>query len=647
MDLARVKRRIRYWLDRNRRASSLQDEMRFHVQMKIDELMEAGMPEEQARGDAMRQFGNMTQKGEESRGIWIARWFNDWIQDTGYALRTFRKQPGFTALAVLSAALGIGACTTIFGIANFALFRPLPVDDPSRLTSISRTSLDAPGGGQTSSYPDIEDLRKARSFSGIAAFFPVLPATISAHGEPQRTWGSIVTANYFDVVRPAFAVGHGFDAAKDDNPGQAPSIVLSYGLWMSRFGGDPTVVGKTIEVNKLPAIVAGVTAPEFRGTELALVSDYWVPFSMIHDFELLRIGGDALTNRGVHWVFATGRLREGASMREAMAEAAVISTRLSKQFPASDKDRAFHVEPAGRVNAAIRNLLMIFFSLLLGVTGLVLLTACANVANMLLARASARHKEIATRLSIGAGRGRIVRQLLTESVLLAIMGGIGGFAIAGWGAASLGKLQIPIPLPVNLSVTLDYRVLLFTIALSILTGVVFGLAPSLRATRADLTGALKDEAPSGGPLRRFGLRNILVIAQVAVSMLLLICSGLFVHSFYASENINLGMTNRNILLLTFDPALNRYSDVQSRQLMKTILDREAALPGVESVSVTDDVPLSMMDDTETFVPDNKENTKQNEIAADIYRVGPGFFSTLGIPLRLGEDFRPSGGDDTV
>jgi predicted permease len=647
MDFARLKRRLRYWLGHNRRAASLQDEMQFHLEMKAEELKDAGMQEEDARSAARRQFGNVTQKCEESRTTWIARWLSDLIQDIAFAVRTFRKEPGFTALAVLSAALGIGACTTIFGIANYALFRPLPVDHSSRLMSISRTSKEAPSGGQTFSFPDIEDLRKARSFSGIAAFFPVLPATINSHGDPQRSWGSIVTANYFEVVRPWFVLGRGFNTARDDKSGEAPAIVLSHNLWRTRFAGDPNIVGKTIEVNKLAATVLGVTAPEFRGTELALVSDFWVPFSMIRDFDLLRIGGDPLSNRKIQWVFAAGRLRDGATAREAIAEAGVIATRLSRQYPESNKDRAFHIETAGRINAGLRSMIVVFFSLLLAVTALVLLTACANVANLLLARASARHKEIATRLAIGAGRGRLMRQLLTESLLLALLGGAGGFFIASWGAASIGGFRLPLSLPVDLSISLDYRVLLFSLGLSVLTGMIFGLAPALRATKADLVSALKDEPARAGRLRRLTLRNILVIAQVAVSMLLLLSSGLFLRSLYSSQNMSTGIANRNILMLSFDPPLNRYNDIQSRQLMKLVLDRARATPGVESASLTDYVPLGIIGDTESFVPDNKEDTPKNELDADIYRVAPGFFHTLGIPFRLGEDFRTGKTKDAV
>ena len=236
--MRRLQRRLRYWLHSGERARLLREEMEFHLEMKAEEFMEDGMTESDARGAARRQFGNPTLQQEEARGTWIARWLSDLVQDWVFAVRTIRNQPGFAAVAILSAALGIGACSLIFGIANFALFRSLPVDDPSRLVSVSGSNLRRGRVGSSLAYPDFEDLRQARSFQGLTAFFQFMPATISSNGEPQRYWGSLVTANYFDVVRPAFVVGRGFDAAKDDQKGEAPVVVLSHDLWRSRFGSD-------------------------------------------------------------------------------------------------------------------------------------------------------------------------------------------------------------------------------------------------------------------------------------------------------------------------------------------------------------------------------------------------------------------------
>ncbi len=274
----RWQRRLRYLLQNGERARLLREEMELHLDMKIQELMEAGMTESDARGAARRQFGNFALHQEESRGTWIARWLGDLIQDTAFAARTIRNQPGFAALAVLSAALGIGACSMLFGIANFALFRPLPVDDPSRLASISGISFRRGDAGHSMSYPDFEDLRQAHSFQSMTAFYQFMPGNISSGGEPQRYWGSIATANYFDVVRPAFAVGRGFDAARDDKAGEPPVVVLSYHLWRSRFGSDPEIAGRSIELNRRKATVIGVTGPGFRAPKRCSIRISGFPF---------------------------------------------------------------------------------------------------------------------------------------------------------------------------------------------------------------------------------------------------------------------------------------------------------------------------------------------------------------------------------
>jgi len=515
------------------------------------------------------------------------------------------------------------------------------VRDPSRLASVSGRDLTTGKTGNSISYPDFEDLRQARSFRGITAFFQFMPASISSHGEPQRYWGSLVTANYFDIVRPAFVVGRGFDAAKDDRKGEAPVVVLSHQLWRSRFGSDAAIVGQRIELNNRKVTVVGVTGPGFRGTEAMFFSDFWLPFSMLDSLAEVGMGGDRLHDRGGQWLIAAGRLRDGVSEQAAASEIAVIGERLRSTYPATDKDRGFHIERAGQVNPYFRKMIVVFFLMLLGVSILVLCTACANVANLLLARASARQKEIATRLAIGASRGRLVRQLLTESVMLALLGGIGGYAIAQLGAGILGWSRIPLALPVDFSVSLDYRVMLFCTALSALTGVVFGLVPALRATRPQLTGALKGERMQFGQSRRLGLRNLLVVAQVAICMVLLICSGLFLRSFYSASNIDTGFAHRNLLMMAFDPSLNRYSPSETRRILDAMLEGTRAIPGVESVSLGSSVPLSMEGTRNSFVPEDKiSDAEKNGIPADIYSIAPRFFETFGIRMIAGEDFRP-------
>jgi predicted permease len=634
--LWRWRRRLRYWLHRDERARLLREEMASHLELKTQELMEDGMAEQDARNAARRQFGNPTARQEESRETWLARWLSDLIQDTTFAARTIRKQPGFATLAVLSTALGIGACSLVFSIANFALFHTLPVRDPSRLTSISNLDLRDGRAGRSMTYPDFADLHQAASFQDMTAYFAFLPASIAGGAEPQRYWGTIATANYFDVIRPSFAVGHGFDAARDDRKGESAVVVLSYPLWQSRFAADRAIVGNTIELNGLKVTVAGVTGPGFRGVESMFLSDFWVPFSMLDTLADVGMRGERLTDRGSSWLSAAGRLRDGASVAAAAAELDVIGRRLSAAWPATNRDRGFHVERAGQLNPGMRRMIVVFFNLLLAVSLLVLCTACANVANLLLARASARQKEIATRLAIGAGRGRLVRQLLTESVMLALMGGVAGYAITRAGVAAIGSVRVPLSLPVDFSIALDYRVMLFSMALAALTGVTFGLVPALRATRPNLTGALKDERASIGPWRRFGLRNILVVAQVAICMVLLLCSGLFLRSLQSAGNIDTGMAHRNVLMLAFDPSLNRYSPDDTRRIVDDILTRTRVLPGVESASLTSAAPLNMEGTQNGFTAGDQKTP----IIADIYSVSPRFFDTFGIRMIQGEDFRP-------
>jgi predicted permease len=638
----RWRRRLLYWVDSPRRARLLREEMEIHLEMKTQELMEGGMSETDARNTARRQFGNSTLHQEASRTTWIARWLSDLIQDLAYAARSLRREPGFTAVAILSAALGIGACSLIFGLANAALFRPLPVDRPSRLATVSGKHLTRGGIGQSISYPDFEDLRRASSFDGMAAFFQFMPAAISIGGDPQRYWGSLVTANYFDVVRPAFILGHGFDAARDDRKGEAPVVVLSHSLWQSRFGGDRSIIGRIIGVNGRKASVIGVTGPGFRGTEVMFFSDFWAPFSMSESLGLSGMGGERFRDRGSQWLLAVGRLRDGIGERAAASEAEIIGGRLRTAYPATNKDRGFHVERAGQVNPGFRKMVVVLFLMLLGVAALVLLTACANVANLLLARASARQREIATRLAIGAGRGRLVRQLLTESVMLALLGGVGGYGIAQLGVASIAKSRIPLSMPVDFSMSLDYRVMLFCMALSAVTGIIFGLMPALRATQPRLVSALKDEQVWLGGWRRFGLRNTLVAGQVAICMVLLICSGLFLRSLSSAREIQIGFAHSNLLLMAFDPSLNRYSKNETRRIMDAIVESARAIPGAESVTLGNSIPLNMEGTQNNFVPEGPSGGRDNApILADIYSVAPRFFETFGIRMIAGEDFRPA------
>ncbi len=607
--------------------------------------MEQGVPPEQAEARARRAFGNLTRAQEESQAVWIPRWAEDLVQDLRYAIRNLLRQPGFSCVAVLSSVLGIGTCSTVFGIANFALFQSLAVPEPDRVVTV--TGSHQGQGGSTVSYPTVVDLRtRERTLESVGAMFPLVPGSFGGGVGARKTWGAIVTSNYFDVLGLGPHLGRTLASPQEDQPGTPAVIVLSHHLWRNHFGGDPAILGKDIDFNGAKTTVIGVAPPGFRGHEVALVSDFWIPFGMVDRIPFPKGGATLLQDRKSGWLFPIARLQPGVSPEQARADLSILAQQLQSQYPDIYKDRELHLEPAGRVNPFLRRQMALFFAVLLTVAMLVLLIACANVANLLLARSTSRYREIATRLAIGAGRGRLVRQLLVESIFLATLGGVGGLVLAHWGTSLIGQFQLPIPLPLDLTVALDYRVVLFAAGLSVLTGIAFGLVPALRATRLDLTPALKSDPVTVGGWRRFSLSHALVVVQVAVSTLLLIASGLFLRSLSSAENMDLGMRARNVLFLSVDPAPNGYSPERIRVFFETLAARVGALHGVRSATYTNLLPLSLITASGRFTPEEKRNDPQKHgISCQAVMVGPRYSETFEIPFLRGQDFgseRPDG-----
>jgi predicted permease len=617
------------------RDSDIEREIRDHLELEAEERRDAGMTERDARDAARRAFGNRTLVAEDVRSVWRTAWLDALVQDLRYALRTMRRAPGFTAIAVSSCALGIGACSVIFTILNAALFKSLPVDDPGKLMKVSEVDRRTGEAGNELSYLDFLDLRRAGAFEGLAAADPLIPASIGIHGEPQRHWGALVTANYFAVVKPAFAVGRGFDPLRDDRRGEPPVVVLSHDLWQRQFGGDAGIVGRPVAINRRSATIIGVTAASFRGTEMGVVPAFWIPFSMIDEVEAR--SGPVTENRRRFWLTAVGRLRAGVDVAAARAELDVLARTLNTAH-GRGAERGFDLERAGQIDPRLRRLAMGAFGVALAATIFVLLMGCGNVANLLLGRASVRRREIAARMALGASRARLVRQLLTESLLLALLGGAGGWIVAAYVSSLLGLVRTPLGWPLDLSVSPDTRVLLFSASLSIVTGVVFGLVPALRATSPNLVADLKADARGVDATGRFGLRSTLVVVQVAICTVLLVCTGLFLRSLQASRAVDVGLTTRNLLLLAFDPSLDRRSVEQSRQLLRDLLDRVRGVPGVVSATLTTGVPLTLIVDNSRFVPaDRAEDPSSTRIRTDIYTVGPDFFATMGIRIVAGQD----------
>ncbi|MBZ5593651.1 MAG: ABC transporter permease [Acidobacteriia bacterium] len=554
------------------------------------------------------------------------------LQDASYAWRSFRKSPGFTAAVVVSIALGIAANTTVFSIVNAVLLGALPVREPARLVNFNE--------GNSLSYPDYIDYRdQAKAvFEGVCANFPLVPASLGGGGEPERIWGQLASGNYFSVVGVDLAVGRGFLPEEDQVPRRNPVVVLSNGLWRRRFGADRGLVGKTVILNNQSYTVVGVAPPGFHGTFRAIDPEFWAPLAMVEQI-MPDLTKDHLNQkRTSHWLMVDARLKPGVSRERALAAVNVVTKRLDDTYHKGEKNRPpTRLSASGEFPGGAGKYVLGLMVILMIVVGLVLLIACANVANLLLARASARQREIGIRLAIGANRARLIRQLLTESIMLAVAGAAAGFLLTLAAIRPISRFELPLPLPIAFNFTPDARVLAFTAALSVMTGVVFGLLPALRATRLDLAATLKDQGGAVGSFRRFEMRNLLVVGQVTLSMVLLVGSSLFLRSLQNASSIDLGMRPENLLLMGVDPKLHNYSPDKTRLFLAQLRERVSAMPGVNSVSFLDSVPLSIGGTNYDFKAEGGQSGAK-EIEADTYDVGSRFFETMGIPLLRGRDF---------
>ena len=560
-------------------------------------------------------------------------------QDLRYGARMLLKNPGFTLIAVITLALGIGANSLIFNLVNALLLRPLPVENPERLAAVYTSDFSSTQYG-ASSYPDYVDFRdRNQVFSGTVAY-TITPFSLNVDGTNERAFGEIVSGNYFSTLGVRLALGRGFLPEEDRTPGERPVMVISHKLWQSRFGGDPAVAGRTVKLNGHPFTIVGVAPEKYLGSLRGIGADLWAPAMMMKQ---ALPGSDNLVERGNRSFFVIGRLKPGVTLDQARANFHGIAQQLFKEWPQRwnnirNEPRVISLLPEGeaRVMPDFRTPLVIFMAMLMTVVGLVLLIACANVANLLLARATARRKEIAIRLSLGAGRGRLIRQLITESVMLALLGGGAGLLIAIWGTGLLMAFKPPAPIPIEIDLGADWRVLGFTFGLSLLTGVLFGLAPALAASRPDLVASLKDEAGAGSGRGR--LRGALVIAQVALSLMLLICSGLFIRSLRNAGSIDPGFDADNLLMMSMDLQLQGYTETAGRNFSGQLLDRVRALPGIASASLAEYLPLGLGGSRrgvtiEGYTAQPGESTEIGSAA-----VAPGYLETLRIPLLRGRAF---------
>jgi len=560
------------------------------------------------------------------------------LSDIQYAVRVLRKTPGFTAIAVLSLALGIGANSAMFSLADALLFRPLPVPGPSQVVTVSDSAPDlaiAPSGYL--SYPDYVDLRdKNKSFAGLAAAaYTFVGMAEQRDALPQLRLALTVSGNFFQTLEIAPALGRTFSVEEDRVPGRDAVAVLSYDTWQNRFAGDRNTIGRSIRLNDTEFTIIGVASKEFNGIQPVVHPDLYLPAMM-----LPRISPDAhlnpLEHRNYRIFTLKGRLKPGVSLAQANAEMATIAKNLAASYPETNRSHGALVRTEVQARVAQNPLNARFAAMLLAVAGLVLIIACANVANLLLSRAQSRSREMAVRLAIGASRGRLLRQLLTESLILSLAGAAVGLFLAQYGADYFNKLPLASELPVSLVVQLDRRVLIFSLIAAVLSAVFFGLAPALRSVKTDLVPALKTGETAGFHRRTWG-RNALVIAQVALSLVLLSAATLFVRTLRAVISSNPGFRTDHLMMMSFDPSLVHYSPEKTRDFYRTLTARALQLPGAENAALALAVPFDGASvATNNIAPEGYQfpNGQASESVLCNF-VDEHYFGTIGTPVVRG------------
>jgi len=630
-------RRLSAFIRRDRLDHDLGEEIQLHLELRTQALIERGMTPADAAREARRSFGNVSAVRERSRDEWGGSSIDMLIQDVRYGLRLIRKAPAFSAVAIASLAIGIGASTVLFSVANGLLFRPLQAANPSQLLQLFTSDLDgALYGG--SSYPDYKAFQALPVLSGVLASKRAR-ATLSSDDRSDVMNGLLVSGNYFDVLGLMPSRGRFFAPDENRTPGTHPVVVLGHDAWRRRFNADPEITGRAIELNGQPFTVIGVGPPRFVGTSIEDIADFFVPAMMQ---EAILPGADLLRDRRYRAFRILARLKAGVTPPEATAALRVVAADLLRQDPAAWRDRngrgrVVTVLPeteARFVGAPPGSVTFIFGSVIAGVV-MLLVIACVNVATVLLARATVRGKEIAVRLAMGASRRRVIRQLLTECALLATVGGVLGLTIAQAAAAAFSHVR-PAEVP-SLDLTLDSRILLFSIGASLLTVVFFGLAPALQTTRPDLNAELKGTARTVRVRgARFGLRAGLVVIQVALSLALMMGAVLMLRSAHAGRTENPGFRRDDVLNVGIDVSTIADRQAARARFYEQAVRTASALPGVERVALAGLVPMDGSNSQTTLrIADGRSPVSTSP---DINIVGAGYFALLDIPVRQGREF---------
>jgi len=628
----------------------IREEIQVHLEMEVERLRAEGMSEKEALAEARRLLGDLDRSHREARGEAAAlnrrlRWANgldSLAQDLRYAFRRMAKNPGFTAIATLSLALGIGANTAIFSIVNAVLMGGVPMRAPEELVEVYSSEADHGYPYSVSSVPDLMDLRaRTDLFSGVAGYEAFLSRYETAEST-DPVMGELVTHDLFNILGIQPALGRFFVLEEGETPGTHPVVVLGQSFWQTRFGGDPGIVGQDIRLGGRLFTVVGVAPKELQSfTAPGFTMDMWAPYQMADVLDFEGQGYD-LDNRGNSSGFIRARLRPGVTVNDVRAALATMSLQNQAAYPETWRGKEFNVLPTTEVaiHPIVDGPLKGVAALLLSVVGLVLLIACVNLAGFLLARASDRRKEIALRLALGARRSTLIRQLLTETSVLALLGGGAGLVVATWVLQALVSFQPPIPFPLNLEVGLDGRVFLFTALVSAGAGLFLGLIPALQSTNPDVAPTLKDGGGTvTGGRRRLTLRNALIVTQVAISMVLLLGAGLFIRSLSSAQDMDLGFSARDGAIAWI--MMSGVERDQRELLAQRLEERALAIPGVDLVATADMVPLGVgLSTTSWDIPGFDPPAGQDHISIRYNTVSSTYFDVMGVPIVAGRPFSP-------
>ena len=572
------------------------------------------------------------------------------LKDMKYTLRTMARSPLFTAVALLTLALGIGASSTIFAFVNAILVRPLPVDRPEEIVHIYTSSNEEPYS--TSSLADYRDLRdNTDAFTGVIGHASAI-ATLQHETRSEILVGELITGNAFGVLGIEPLLGRLLLPEDDTGPGAPRTVVLGEGLWQRRFGRSPDIIGSTVRFNGEHYQVVGIAPASFPGLLPGVAAEFWIPATWVSEVDAVgqiqAVAGDPgrtlLEQRGYRWMWIKGRLADGITATQARAQVDTVMARLAAEHPVTNKGRGAAVVSLDEVryHPAVDQVLGPAAALLLGAVGLVLLVVCANLASMLLSRAQDRRREVAVRLALGASRARLMRQLLTESLLLAVGGGVLALLVARWTTHALLAWQPPIPFSIGLDVGLDGRVFLFTGAVAVGAAIVFGLLPARVATRVDLVTDLKKGERASRGAGRLSLRNALVVAQVAVSVVFLVSAGLLVRGLLNAGAIDVGFAPQRVAALGMDLGMHGYDRRRAREFIASLRDRAEALPGVSQAAFARRVPFDINVHYQSVHPDTIERGPDDPgFALDVTWIDRQYFVTLGVPLLSGRTFTPS------